>query len=187
VGHLTLVDDDAVAVSNLHRQVLFGPDSVGRAKVDSAAAQLRILAPWCEVEPVRGRLGPANGAALLAGHDLVIDCTDGWPSRRDVAAAARDLGVPVVWGAAVGWFGQATVFGSRVSLGDVFPEGADLDLDTCEGQGVAAVTCGLVGTAMAALATGALLRPGSGEGTLLHVDARTARWREVAVGGRVDA
>lgn len=181
VGSLTLIDADAVAVSNLHRQVLFGPDDVGAPKVEAAARALARVAPWCAVEPVPERLG-VESAGLLDGHDLVIDATDGWPSRRAVAAAAHAAGAPVVWGAAVGWFGQVAIFGRGATLEDVFPPGADLELDTCEGQGVAAVTCALVGAAMAAHATAVLLGTEAAEGRLLSVDARSARWRETRIG-----
>jgi len=182
VGRLTLIDDDAVAVSNLHRQILFGPDDVGSPKVEAAARALGRVAPWCEVASVRARVG-ADGfdASVAAGVDAVVDGTDGWPSRRAVAALASSLDAPLVWGAAVGWFGQAAVFSDASDLELVFPGEADDPLATCEGQGVAAVTTALVGAQMAANAVALLTGAGDPSGRLHSVDARTGRWRETAL------
>ncbi|WP_369401399.1 HesA/MoeB/ThiF family protein, partial [Demequina subtropica] len=58
VGSLTLIDSDRVSVTNLHRQVLFGPGDVGRAKVEAAADALGRVAPGVAVAAVDARVGP---------------------------------------------------------------------------------------------------------------------------------
>ena len=127
VGRLTLIDSDRVSVTNLHRQVLFGPEDVGRPKVEAAAEALARLAPGTEVTALDARLG-ADAPAVLEGHDLILDCTDTWPSRLTVNDAAVALGVPLVWGAVQGWFGQVTVFDEGRTLRDVFPHEPPQDL-----------------------------------------------------------
>lgn len=183
VGSMTLVDSDRVALSNLHRQILFGPDDVGRLKVRAASDALNRVAPWCATTEVPHRLTEDSGA-LLADADLVIDGTDTWTSRRAVASVARERGVPVVWGAVQGWFGQVAVFGGAVQLEDVYPQDEVGDLDSCDGQGVVGVVCGQVGTAMATRALAMLLGNDAGEQRLDQLDARTGRWREVRIGAR---
>ncbi len=186
VGSLTLIDSDTVQTSNLHRQILFGPADVGRPKVDAAADALAASAPWCEVSAASERLA-SEGSSLLEGHDVVLDATDSWISRRDVARAASSLGAPLVWGAVQGWHGQVTVFHEDVALDDVFPDRGDDPLDGCEGQGAVGVTCGLVGVAMAGQAVAFLLGLDTLEGTLNVVDGRTGRWREAPLRARAGA
>lgn len=189
VGRLTLIDADHVSVTNLHRQILFGPDDVGRLKTDAAADALRRLAPGCTVTTVSERLTPATASALLDGHDVVIDATDTMPVRRVIEAAAYALGIPVAWGAVLGWHGQVTVFDGEHRLDDVFPGPDAVDLDTCDGGAVWGPLCGQVGAALASEA--ARLAAGVGQtlaGTVAIVDGRTGRWRDVALaphdGGR---
>lgn len=185
VGRLTLIDADQVAVTDLHRQILFGPDDVGRPKAGVAAAVLHRLAPGVEVTPVRRRLTSADAAALLAGHDLVVDATDTLASRFAIADAAAGLGLPVVWGAVSGWHGQVTVFNDAVGLRDVFPDEPEEDLGTCEPSAVLGTLCGQVGTAMATAAVVRLTGIGHGlPGVMTVLDARTGRWREVPLAAR---
>ena len=181
VGHLTLVDSDHVSVTNLHRQVLFGPADVGQLKVDAAARALSRVAPQTTVTTLASRLGD-DAAEVLAGHDLILDCTDTWASRFSVADAAERLGVRLVWGAVSGWFGQVTVFGPGRRLRDLFPEHSVSQWDVCEGGGVLGPLCGQVGTAMATQAVVMLAGAGSGlEGKLAIIDAREGVWRDVPV------
>ncbi|WP_062132989.1 HesA/MoeB/ThiF family protein [Demequina aestuarii] len=180
VGHLTLIDADHVSLTNLHRQILYGPDDVGRPKVHAAVRPLRLLAPGLDLHPVVRRLEASNAAALLAGHDAIVDSTDTFSSRLAVADAAEALGIPVAWGAVQGWHGQVTVFSGPARMRDLFPVEPPEPLDACEGGAVLGTLCGQVGAAMATEA----LKLASGAGTslagiLAMVDARTGRWREI--------
>jgi len=184
VGQLTLIDSDAVTVSNLHRQILFSPQDVGRRKVDAAADALGRLCPWTTVVTHDQRLTQQD-AALVAGHDVVLDCTDTWPSREDVAALAHQAGITVVWGAVYTWFGQVTVFDNQHRLADVFPEPPAPELAVCDGGGVLGPLCGQVATAMASQAIVALTGTGRGlRGRLSVIDARDGGWRTVTIAGR---
>jgi molybdopterin-synthase adenylyltransferase len=92
VGTLGVVDDDAVDLSNLQRQVLHDTSSVGTPKTGSAAARLAEVNP--EVEVVRHdlRLGPDNAMETIRGYDLVADGSDNFPTRflvNDACALAR--------------------------------------------------------------------------------------------------
>lgn len=182
LGALTLVDSDVVSITNLHRQVLFGPDDVGSRKVEVARSALRTRAPWTEVSTIDARIGARDASSILAGHDLVLDATDTFASRRVVASAARELGLPVVWGAVTGWHGQLTVFDPSVGLDDVFPRDPEPAFDACESAAVLGALCGQVGVAMATEAI--KIVSGTGQplvGTLAILDGRTGRWRDVPV------
>src|SRR5579872_7204382 len=56
VGKIGIVDDAAVSLSNLQRQVLNGTSDVGRPKVDSAADSLRRVNPHAQIEKIALRL-----------------------------------------------------------------------------------------------------------------------------------
>jgi len=182
VGRITLIDSDSVAESNLHRQILFGPAQVGRAKVDAAAEALGALARGVAVTVVRARLTEANARALLAGHHVVVDATDTFASRLTVADAAADLGIPVAWGAVQGWFGQVTVFDDGIGLRDIFPTEPPPDFGVCDAGGVLGTLCGQVGAAMATETIKLLTGIGTPlTGVLSVIDAREGRWRDVEI------
>ena len=112
VGALTLIDRDVVELSNLQRQSLFverdATDS--REKALAAAEALRAIDARLEVKPVVADLVPRNAERLLAGHDLLVDATDGFAVRLLVNDVAWKLGIPWVYGAAVSAEGTFGVF-----------------------------------------------------------------------------
>jgi molybdopterin/thiamine biosynthesis adenylyltransferase len=181
VGHLTLIDGDHVSVTNLHRQILFGPDDVGRPKVEVATEALARLSPSVDVTALHRRIGH-DAERVLADHDLIVDGTDSWPSRFAVNDAALALNLPLVWGAVSGWFGQVTVFEDGHSLRDLFREESVDAFAACDG-GVLGPLCGQVGAAMATEAVVRLAGVGPGVSGNLHViDAREGVWRSVPLG-----
>jgi molybdopterin/thiamine biosynthesis adenylyltransferase len=105
VGRLGLVDDDDVELSNLHRQHLHFTPDLGVAKAESAAAKLRFLNPDVVVEAYRVRLDPDTAPGLVAGHDLVVDCSDSFATRYAVNAACCAAGVALVEGGVLGTSG----------------------------------------------------------------------------------
>ena len=93
VGTLGLIDDDAVALSNLQRQIIFAATDVGRPKVEAGAAHLASLNAHVAVEALRERLTPDNAGALIQRFDVVLDGTDDFDTRSAVNAG---------WGAGEG-------------------------------------------------------------------------------------
>ena len=106
VGRIGIVDSDVVEISNLHRQPIhFTPDT-GVPKVDSAASKLQFLNPEVMVEPYQVWFDADNGAGLVEGQDLVIDCSDSFETRYAVNAACCEAGVNLIEGGVVGWNGH---------------------------------------------------------------------------------
>ena len=66
VGTLGIVDDDEVALSNLHRQIIHGTGDVGRPKTESAAAAIQRINPHVAVEPIAVRLDAANARPIVS-------------------------------------------------------------------------------------------------------------------------
>lgn len=96
VGRLTLVDDDVVALHNLHRQTLYATADIGRRKADVARERLQALDPGLELDARVLRLDAASARALVAAHDLVLDCTDDVATRYALSDACAAAGVPLV-------------------------------------------------------------------------------------------
>src|SRR5919204_3668193 len=81
VGTLGIVDDDAVSLSNLQRQVIHGTPDIGRPKVDSAAVTIRRLNPHVAIEAHARRLAADNALDLIGRYDLVADGSDNFATR----------------------------------------------------------------------------------------------------------
>ncbi|HEX5730345.1 ThiF family adenylyltransferase [Microbacterium sp.] len=180
IGTLTIIDDDLVDATNLHRQILHGPADVGRAKVDSAADAVRAQSPDTRVLPHRGRFTRATAAELLSGADILIDGSDTNETRFAANDAAVAAGIPLVWGSALRWSGQVGTAWGGTDYRDLFPDGPDAEADTCEIAGILPTVCTVIGGLMA---TETLkLLTGIGEpliGRVILFDALTGTTREV--------
>ncbi len=94
VGTLGLVDDDVVEASNLQRQILHGTADIGRPKIESAAERLQALNPELRVRLHRERFDAARAPQLLSGYDFVIDATDNFAAKFQIADACLEAGKP---------------------------------------------------------------------------------------------
>ncbi|MET4051586.1 molybdopterin/thiamine biosynthesis adenylyltransferase/rhodanese-related sulfurtransferase [Frigoribacterium sp. PvP054] len=185
VGTLGIVDDDAVDLSNLQRQVLFRPDQVGFPKARAAADWVRAANPDVTVVAHPFRLGERT-VDLLDDYDVVVDGSDSFDTCYLVADAAAARGLPVVWGSVNRWDGQFSVFwddapdGRAVDYRDLHPAPPASGWDeSCADVGVLGPLCGTVGTGMASEVV--KLLTGLGEpllGRVVTVDALGGTWRE---------
>jgi sulfur-carrier protein adenylyltransferase/sulfurtransferase len=184
VGQLTLIDDDRVERSNLHRQVIHADARVGMAKTESARITLTSLNPRVRVELRNERLRADNVERLLEGHDVVIDGADNFPARYLLAAATRRLNMPMIYGAVERFTGQVSVFDPRHDDSPcyrcLFPEPPSAaDAPNCSEAGVLGVLPGIVGLLQATEALKLVL--GIGEpliGRLLSFDTLAMRFRD---------
>ncbi|MFC4526665.1 molybdopterin-synthase adenylyltransferase MoeB [Dyella halodurans] len=184
VGRLTLIDDDRVERSNLHRQVIHADARVGMAKAESARIALAALNPRVQVETREERLQADSVERLLGGHELVIDGADNFPARYLVAAASLRLQMPMIYGAVERFTGQVSVFDPRRADSPcyrcLFPEPPSAaEAPNCSEAGVLGVLPGIVGLLQATEALKLIL--GLGEplvGRLLSFDALSMRFRE---------
>ena len=182
VGSLTLVDDDTVDVSNLQRQIIHDQDSLGRAKVESAAARIAALNPETHVEPIAARLVGAELAAAVGAADVVLDGTDNFGARYAINAACVRAKTPLVSGAAIRLEGQVTVIDPRRDDAPcyrcLYGEAGDVALN-CAENGVAAPLVGIVGSVQAMEAMKIIAGVGENlAGYVLHLDAKRMEWRK---------
>lgn len=109
VGFIRAVDGDVFDPSNLNRQLLSQVPLLGFGKANAAAAHIARVNPEVAVEAVEGFLTAENAPELIAGCDIVMDALDNIPSRKALAAACAEAGIPYVYGAIQGWVAQAAV------------------------------------------------------------------------------
>lgn len=187
VGHITVIDDDRVERSNLHRQVVHADARVGMSKAESARMTLAALNPRVHVHAVVERLRADNVEALIRDHDVVMDGADNFATRYLLAAATRQLGIPMVYAAIERFTGQASVFDPRREDSPcyrcLFPEPpAAADAPNCSEAGVLGVLPGLVGLVQATEAMKLILEIGQPlVGRLLTYDALGMRFRELTL------
>lgn len=112
IGRLAVFDFDAVSETNLHRQTLYGTDSVGKPKAKIAAERLSALNPDCEIsffsEPFDNS---EKFYSILKGCRICIDATDSFSSRLAVSAACARAEIPEILASAAGYVCQMMVFG----------------------------------------------------------------------------
>ena len=186
VGTLRLIDDDAVSLSNLQRQILFQTADVDRGKVEVGEERLTALNPHVRIEARRERLNARNATTLLADCDVVIDGTDDFETRFIVNAACVRAHVPLVSGALGRWSGQVGVFSGRPCYHCLVPE-IPPDAETCVRVGVVGALAGVIG-AMAVMEAIKLI-VGTGEpltGRLLIYDGLQAATRVVGIAADPD-
>jgi molybdopterin/thiamine biosynthesis adenylyltransferase len=182
VGVLGMADPDTVALSNLQRQVLYGTEDVGRAKVDVAAERLGGLNPHVQIEAHRVLVDAENAASVVGGYDLVLDGTDDFATRFAVNEACVHAGRPLVSGAIGRWTGQVGAFAGRPCYRCLVPE-VPPEAETCAAVGVVGALAGVIGAMMALEAI--KLIAGAGEplvGRLMIYDALAADTRTVRIG-----
>ena len=155
IGRLGIVDFDVVELSNLHRQILYTPEDLGKPKAEVAAMRLKALNPELKVEVFQEKISTQNALYLLANFDLVLDGSDNFPTRYLVNDACVLLNKPLVYGSIFRFEGQVSVFnleieGQKTNYRDLFPVPPQpSEVADCNEAGVLGVLPGMIGTMQA--------------------------------------
>jgi molybdopterin/thiamine biosynthesis adenylyltransferase len=187
VGHITIVDNDSVDMTNLQRQIAHTMSRVGQHKVLSAQTAMEAINPQVAVTPIIARADAALLDTLVAQADVVLDCCDNFATRHAINAACVKHQKPLVSGAAIRFDGQVCVYDPRDPSSPcyacVFPPDTTFEETRCATMGVFAPLVGIIGSMQAA---GALkLLSGAGRpltGRLLMLDGRSMEFTEVRIG-----
>lgn len=186
IGHITLVDNDAVDLTNLQRQIAHTDARVGQAKVTSAAEAVLAINPDAAITCIQARADAALLDGLVATATVVLDCTDNYTTRHAINAACVRHAKPLVVGAAIRFDGQITVVDPRHAdapcYACIFPPNTEFEEVQCSTMGVFAPLVGIVGAMQAAEALKLVSGAGSSlAGRLLMLDARAMEWSVLQV------
>lgn len=182
VGRIGIVDDDAVELSNLQRQVAHTTDRVGVAKAASAAASASAINPDVAIEPHELRLTADNIDALMADYDIIADGTDNFDTRYLVNDAVVRLGKTLVTAALLRFDGQiTTVKPGGPCYRCLFPEPPPPgSVPSCSEAGVLGAVAGVMGTMQATEIIKEILGVGDSlSGRLLLFDGLSMNLRQM--------
>jgi sulfur-carrier protein adenylyltransferase/sulfurtransferase len=190
VGHIGIIDYDRVEASNLHRQILYSYEDIGKIKSDCAASRMRSANPFIQVVSFNERLTVRNIRSIVNDYDLIIDGSDNFPTRYLVNDACVLSGKTFVHGSVNKFNGQVAVFNHLFQSGVrsatyrcVFPSppvtGSVL---SCNEEGILGIIPGMVGVIQATEAIKIIT--GIGEplaDRLLILDATDMKFTSISV------
>jgi len=186
VPAFTVVDDDRVELSNLHRQILFRDHDVGRPKLEAFAEALERRFPKVRVTTSAGRALPDTVEALVRSADVVIDATDNFATRFLLADACHLAKKSVVHAAAVRFHATVMAVGptGRPCYRCLFEDIPEGDAPDCATAGVVGPVCGVAGALAADRTLGILAGDESALGHIVTYDGLRDVLRQTAVSRR---
>jgi len=191
-GKIGIMDDDAVSIDNLQRQVIYNTGDAGAPKAERAASFCRKLNPHVAVEAMPVRLTADNALDIMRDYDIVADGSDNFATRYLVSDACYFAKKPLVF-AALGQFDgyvstfkpfESAVSGEpwpsyRCLFPDPPPPGA---IANCEQAGVLGPVAGVIGTLQAVEVVKEILGIGDSlAGKLLIYDSLSARFQTITL------
>ena len=149
VGTIGIIDDDVVTITNLHRQILYSADDIGKGKAQTASEKLSAQNPFVNFNVFPVRLDVSNGAEIIKNYDIVIDGSDNFPTRYLANDICLELDKPLVFGSILRFEGQVSTFNYKggPTYRCLFPEAEEGD--NCAEAGVIGILPGIIGTYMA--------------------------------------
>ena len=152
VGTIGIADFDTVSESNLHRQILYGPEDIGKSKALVACERLSRQNPAISLIPHTDKITSNNVLQVVDSYDIIIDGTDNFETRYLINDAAVISAKPVVYGAIYQYEGQVAVWniangdGSRSpNYRDLFPRVDTTQVPNCSVGGVIPTLAGIIG------------------------------------------
>lgn len=149
VGTIGIIDADVVSVSNLHRQILYGIDDVGKPKVNIAKQKLHAQNPHTIINTYQKFLTKENAISLFQEYDIIVEGSDNFATKYLANDAAVLTGKPLVFGSIYQFQGQVSVFNYQggATYRCVFPEmPKPEDSPNCSDIGVIGILPGVIGS-----------------------------------------
>jgi len=190
VGTIGIADYDTISVSNLHRQILYGPEDAGKKKVAVAIEKLKRQNPDIQLVPHNLKITSSNALDVISQYDIVVDGTDNFETRYLLNDAAVMSGKPLVYGAIYQYEGQVAVWNvknsdssSSPNYRDLYPQVDATQVPNCAEGGVIPTLAGIVGCMQANEVIKYITRTGELlSGKILIFDAQTMQSRAIKIG-----
>lgn len=185
IGTMGLADYDTVSVSNLHRQILYGPDDVGQKKAEIACVKLHLQNPQVGFHIHDVMIDSGNVMDIISLYDIVVDCTDNFETKYLLNDACVLAGKPLVFGAIYQYEGQVALWNvnNGPNYRDLYPSVDASQVPNCADGGVIPTLAGIIGCIQANEVIKHIT--GLGEslaGKLLIFDAQTLQSRIIKIG-----
>jgi molybdopterin/thiamine biosynthesis adenylyltransferase len=188
IGRLKLIDRDTVDASNLQRQWLYTEADANEEapKAVAGARRLHDLNRGVEVESVVTDFAPSNAEELVAGYDLILDGTDNFETRYLLNDTSVKLGMPWIYGAAIGSYGvtMPIIPGRGPCFACIYPEPPAGLQPTCDVDGVLASTTASVAALQVAMALRMLVGWTDFECRVHAIDVWTGAMKQLRAGER---
>ncbi|QMU66367.1 MAG: molybdopterin biosynthesis protein MoeB [Flavobacteriaceae bacterium] len=153
VGIIHLVDFDKVMAANLHRQIFYSLEDIGKYKSKVLASFIRQRAPYTEVSFSTEVLTKSNAIELISNVDIVVDGTDSLPTKYLLNDVCVLQNKPLVYGSLYKFDGYVSTFNVAqgkgrysANLRDAFPE-MNVAVPNCEEAGTLNAIVGMIATA----------------------------------------
>jgi len=184
IGKLIISDFDQVEDSNLQRQIVHRTQDIGELKALSAKRTIAEINPECDVEAIDWELDDEELEQYLKQSDIVLDCSDNFPTRFAINRASVKTKTPLVSGAAIRIEGQIASYipGTDGPCYQCLYKKQFESTETCAMEGVLSPVVGVIGTMQALQAI--LILTGHGDnvnGKLLLFDGLSMEWQKVQV------
>lgn len=185
VGTIGVLDADDVEITNLHRQVLYSNSELGLPKSIAASNRLKAMNPSISVTPIQVHLNKGNALEIISKYDIVVECSDNFPTKFLVNDACVMLGKPFIVGGAIQLSGQLSVYnfkGGPTYRCLITDEPNPLEVPSCSEAGVIGMVPGVIGTLQALEALKIISGVGTTlSGKLLHFDGLTMQFSEFGI------
>lgn len=152
VGTIGIVDDDVVKETNLHRQLLYTPNDIGRMKIEVASEVVSSQNPEIKIIGYPECFSNHNCLQIIADYQVIVDCSDNIFTRYLVNDAAVEKGIPMVYASIHKFEGQLSVFNYQngPTYRCLFPEDGYLEsIPNCNDSGVLGVLPNMLGVLQA--------------------------------------
>ncbi|MEN8124229.1 MAG: ThiF family adenylyltransferase [Bacteroidota bacterium] len=151
VGNIHLVDFDVVNVSNLHRQVFYKTEDIGKSKAEVLTNYIRSISPFVNVTYTKQAINKSNAIDIIDDFAIVVDCTDSLPTKyllNDVCVITDTI---LIYGSLYKHDGYVATFNMTkdskrtANLRDAFPEMTSQQIPNCSEIGTLNTIVGIIG------------------------------------------
>lgn len=181
IGHIGIIDDDRVELSNLARQVIHETGDIGRLKVESAEDRVSELNPDVNVTTYAEAMSAENAEKIISLYDVVADGCDNFATRFVVNAACVKLKKPLVSAAIAGFGGQIMSIANHSACYACFLHPDAPEANSCKESGVIGPLAGMIGSAQALEVVRMILGNPALVGKVALFDGKTHVQRVVSV------
>lgn len=146
IGEIGIIDDDAIEISNLQRQVIYRNDAIGKSKALEAKEMALSLNPSIQINAIIDTLNAKNAISLFEYYDIMVDATDNLHTKYLINDACVVTNKPFVYGSIYKFQGQVSVFNYQngPTYRCLFPDESS-NSENCVDAGVMGISVGIIG------------------------------------------